>query len=267
MKKKLLLGFVCLMSVSCASYFTRKGCEKVNWFQHAHDVAMNGKRLTEDNRLRECEKAETDINSAELDRGFKSGMENYCKPETALAKGTNGDDFNYDFCDSYLTPKLKAQHSEGIKKFCTPEMAYSFASSGGVYKNQCPAAMEKAYQVKYRAGRQVYLKNEITKAENEVASLDTEMRDLQSQRTQLNTRLALLPRRTVQTKTRTYDPKTQTYVESIANTEDPAIKSERDGIESELRRHNDSIQTKTERQAQLRSNIGNFRGELEALKN
>jgi hypothetical protein len=267
MNKKLVITFACLFTISCSSYFTRKGCEKVNWFQHAYDVAMNGKRLGEDGRIRECEKAETEINSAELDKGFKSGMQTYCKPETALAKGANGDSFNFDFCDSYLTPKLKAQHAEGIKKFCSPEMAYSFASSGGIYKNQCPDYMEKQYQVRYRAGRKVYLKSEINKAESEILSLDLEVRDNQAQRNQLNTRLALLPRRTVKTKTSTYNPETKTYVESEQNVEDPNIKAERENIQSELSRQNDEIRTKTERQHQLRANVLNFKSELDILKN
>ena len=63
----------------CSNYFVRKGCEKVNWFQHAYNVAMTGVRLDQDSRLKQCEKAETEINSAELDRGFKTGMQNYCK--------------------------------------------------------------------------------------------------------------------------------------------------------------------------------------------
>src|SRR5690606_32021767 len=98
-QRHLVLLALCFIQLGCSSYFTRKGCEKVNWFQHAYNVAMDGKRLQEDGRLRECDKAETEINSAELDRGFKAGMEKYCKPETALAKGASGDSFNYDFCD------------------------------------------------------------------------------------------------------------------------------------------------------------------------
>lgn len=262
---KFLLIFTFLITASCSNYFTRKGCEKVNWFQHAHDVAMRGQRLEEDNRLKQCEKAETDINSAELDRGFKLGMENYCKPDTAHTKGANGDSYNYDFCDSNMMNKLRARFSEGLKKFCSPDFAYSFASKGGVYKEQCPKDMEGAYLPKYRKGRQVFLRNKIASNEASISGIDTEIRTQQGRSLQLTHLISSLPRTTVVSRTKKYDEATKSYKEETAVTEDPEVARKRQDLENQLRRVNSDIDERQTEQRKLRDEIHSMRSELEGL--
>ncbi|MCB9072797.1 MAG: DUF2799 domain-containing protein [Bdellovibrionaceae bacterium] len=263
--KLLFLSFFLMSSTSCMSYFTRKNCEKVNWFQHAYDIAMNGKRLEEDGRLKECQKAETEINSGELDRGFKLGMENYCKLDTALNKGASGEGFNYEFCDSNIVPKLKARYFEGLKKFCAPDYAYLFASRGGIYNNQCPKDMESAYVPRYRKGRQVYLKNQIASNEAQVAGIDSEIRVHQGRAMQITQLISNLPRTSVVSKTKQYDAATKSYKEQTAVTEDPEVKRKRDDLEYQLRQVNTDINSKQDEQRKLREDIHNMRGELEGL--
>lgn len=261
----ILISLSLLALTACSSYFTRKGCEKVNWFQHAHDVAMRGQRLEEDDRLKQCERAETDINSAELDRGFKLGMENYCKLDTAHAKGVAGDGYNYDFCDSNMTNKLRARHTEGLRKFCQPDFGFAFASKGGVYKEQCPKDMESAYLPKYRKGRQVYLRNKIASNEAAIAGIDGEIRNDQNKATQITYRMASLPRTSVVSKTKKYDPGTKTYKEETAVTEDPEVTRRRDDLEYQLRQVNGEISEKQTQQRTLRDEIHTLRSELEGL--
>lgn len=261
----LLLPVLFIATVSCSNYFTRKGCEKVNWFQHANDVAMRGQRLEEDERLKQCERAETDINSAELDRGFKLGMENYCKPDTAHAKGVAGDGFNYDFCDSNMTNKLRARHTEGIRKFCQPDFGYSFASKGGVYREQCPKDMEAAYLPKYRKGRQVFLRNKIASNEAAISGIDGEIRSDQNKATQITYLMASLPKTSVMSKTKKYDEITKTYKEETAVTEDPEVRRRREDLEYQLRQVNGEISEKQSQQRQLRDEVHTLRSELEGL--
>ena len=145
------------MLLGCSSYFKRKECEKTNWYQHAHEVAMSGRRLDQDPRIQECRKVDTEINDGEMDRGFKLGMHNYCKVESSLSAGSEGKTFNYDFCDSNIIPALKRNHQKGIQSFCRPDNAYLFASQGGVYENQCHHLNESAYMVRFRQGRKIFL--------------------------------------------------------------------------------------------------------------
>jgi hypothetical protein len=262
---KFFLWMALFILVGCSSYFTRKGCEKVNWFQHAHDVAMDGKRLEEDSRIRECEKAETEINSAELDRGFKSGMENYCKLETAYSKGAGGDGFNFEFCDYNMMTKLKNRYGDGIKKFCTPENGYLIGTQGLLYKNQCSKETEPAFMAKYKKGRQIYLKNKMASNTSQVQALDTEIREQQSLRQNALTRQALLPRTQVVTKNKQFDPATNSYKEQTVVTEDPNIQRQRQDLEWELRSINQRIQEKINQQTQLRAESDKLRNELDGL--
>jgi hypothetical protein len=263
----LLLGFV-LLNVSCSNWLTRQGCNKVNWFQHAYDTAMQGKRLEESPRYKECTKAETEINAAEVDRGFKAGMENYCKPDTAYAKGAAGEaTLNYDFCDSNLGPRMKKRYMEGLNRFCQPDAAYTFGSTGGVYKNQCPKDMEAAFVAKFRKGRALYLKNQIASNEAQIAGFTDEIREQQSKRYETSARLASLPRTHVTQKTKQFDPVTKTYKEVSSTTESPEIARQREDLNRELKSIGDRIQTIQSDERKLREQIHQYRAEMESLNN
>lgn len=264
---KVVLTLALLSSaVSCSSYFIRKGCEKVNWFQHAHDVAMRGQRLEEDARFKECEKAETEINSAEMDRGFKMGMQNYCKLETAFNKGLEGlTYYNYEFCDSNMVPRLKTQYTEGLKKFCTPDYGYTFASQGGVYKQQCAKDIEPSYLAQYNKGRQIFLRNKIASHEAEIKGIDSEISVEQNRASQVTFRISSLPHTRVTTKTKRYDAATKTYKEETSVSEDPSITRQRRSLEYELSQAHSNISNKQDQQRRLRSEIHTMKSELESL--
>lgn len=264
--KTFVLSSLLLSTVSCSSYFVRKGCEKVNWFQHAYDVAMRGIRLEEDTRYKECEKVETEINSAEVDRGFKAGMQNYCKLETAYSKGLEGlTIYNYEFCDSNLVPRLRTQFGEGLKKFCTPDYGYTFASQGGVYNQQCPKQTESAYLSKYNKGRQIFLRNKIASHESEIKGIDSEILIEQNRASQITYRISALPRTRVTTKTKKYDEATKTFKEETSVSEDPAITRQRRDLEYDLRGVNSTISSKQDEQRRLRAEIHTMQTELESL--
>lgn len=259
----ILLSFT--SAISCSSYFTRKGCEKINWFQHAYDIAMQGKRLEEDGRMRECEKAETEINSSETDRGFKAGMENYCKLDTAYAKGAQGDGFNFEFCDYNQMTKLKTRHNEGMKKFCTPDNAYVIGTQGVIYKNQCSKDNEAAFMAKYKKGRQIFLKNKMASNQSQIQAIDSEVREQQHLRQSVMTRQAMLPQNTNIVKNKKFDPSTNTYKEETVVSEDPNIRRQREDLEWELRSINQRIQDKINQQSQLRIETDQLRNEMESL--
>jgi len=268
MKSWWLLGIagVVAATVSCSSFFTRQSCNKVNWFQHAFDVAMEGKRLEEDGRYKECVKAETEINAGEVDRGFKAGMEKYCKADTAYAKGLAGEgSLNYDFCDSNLGPRMHARYVEGNKRFCQPDAGYTWASTGGVYKNQCPKDLEPAFLVKYKQGRKLFLKNQIAANEATIAGLTDEIREEQSRRYETSARLQSLPHTKIVNKTQQYDDVTKTYKESSSVTEDPNITRQRQELEGQLQTISNNIQSKQAEEQKLREQIHQYRAEVDSL--
>ena len=261
-----LLLILSLSITSCSSYWKRKKCEKVDWFQRAHSVAMSGKRLDEDPRYAECKKVDAEINAAILDRGFKSGMGNYCKPSTALDKGAKGISFNYDFCESNDVPKLKAQHKEGNRRFCQPKNGYVIGSKGLVYNNQCSKTKEKAFLPRYKKGRQVFLKNEIAKSKGQIHGLNREISEKKLLRNQLNMRLYAIPKVIVVNKERTYDPVTKTYKESSSANESDESRRQREDLEWQIRSVTREIDTRIKKQNTVRDNIHKLRSELEGLR-
>lgn len=253
------------LSTSCSSYWTRKSCEKVNWFQHAHSVAMQGKRLDEDARYTECKKVETEMNDAEVDRGFKSGMAEYCLPKTAYNKGANGDGFNYEFCEGNVIPRLKAQHAKGIKYFCQPETGYLNGTKGVIYRNQCPGAKEQKFLKRYHAGRRIYLKSEIKKNKSEIRAIDRVVIDKKQEKNLLLVRLASLPKVMVVNKEKIYDSATGTYKEKSSTNEDPEIKRQREQLNSQIRNVDWDIDKKRKEQTDLRGKIHKLEAELAGI--
>ena len=154
--KLLIASVVMLNLVSCASYFKRKECEKKDWHKHGDSVAHKGIRLDADPYLKSCEEVEAKIDYVAVDLGFKSGMENYCKPRTAYQYGKDGKKFNLQMCDSPKGKKIAKAYKNGVNDFCQPESAYRAGKSGYVYDGICSSKLEKAFIPKYNSCRKIY---------------------------------------------------------------------------------------------------------------
>lgn len=155
--KFLVLVLVSLSFSSCAHYMTRKTCEATNWFDYGQNVALEGRRLTGDQFLSECYKAEAEIAESDLDRGFKAGMAKYCEPEQAYQTGRNGNFFSEEMCTGQGLSQLKLRHTSGVLDYCKRENGYNAGASGKTYNKICPSDLEKAFLPEYNRGRIRYL--------------------------------------------------------------------------------------------------------------
>lgn len=185
-----VLGF---FSIGCANWLTRQECDKINWHDHAFQIAMSGKRLTGDPDIDRCRKAEFELPERELDLGFKAGMAKYCEPEIVYATGRNGDFFSPDLCDGGSLSALKRKHQAGVQQYCLPSNARAAGLSGKKYQNICPADLEKDFLPGYREGRRKYLESMISSGVQQERDLDGHSRQLERQKSGLATQLSFLP--------------------------------------------------------------------------
>lgn len=158
--KKIILFltvFSALLLTSCASYFIRKECEKINWFEQGKKAALAGAFPAADTTVQKCRKAEADIDEGALDRGFKSGRENYCSVGGAFETGKRGETFNYGLCDGVSKAVLEPKHTEGVKAYCQPENGFELGRLGSIYTKICPAKLEKPFLPQYQKGRKLWL--------------------------------------------------------------------------------------------------------------
>lgn len=172
-----------LILTSCTSYFKRKECEKVNWYDYGYNVAMSGKRLSNDNFVIECKKVEAEMSESQLDLGFKAGMSNYCKPEIVLATGKKGDFFNAEFCDPGQAKFLQQKHQEGVVQFCEGSNGYSYGASGKVYNQICPKSLEAGFLTEYKKGRKKFLNQSILENEQRLSKLNQDSQRVKDERT------------------------------------------------------------------------------------
>lgn len=180
------LAVLFLFSLSaCSSYFKRKECENINWYDYGYKVAMSGKRLSNDNYILECKKVEAELSESQLDLGFKAGMSNYCKPETVLATGKKGEFFNSDFCDPGQAKMLTQKHQEGVLLFCEAKNGYSFGASGSSYNQICPKNLEPLFLVEYKKGRKKFLNQSILENEQRILKLNQDSHRVTQERTRV----------------------------------------------------------------------------------
>lgn len=175
-----------LLLGGCASYFKRKECEKVNWFEHGQRVAMKGQRLNADPLLNECRKVEAKISESQVDLGFKSGMQKYCEPNYAYKVGRDGDLFSRDLCDGPQIRSLLSHHQRGITDYCQKENGFQAGASGKRYQNVCTPEQEKTFLPQYRKGRKKYVDAVITDKEALIREKETRIGSLRMDKQRLD---------------------------------------------------------------------------------
>lgn len=177
--KKISLILACVVLSSCASYFKRKSCESTNWFDYGQKVALDGRRLTGDQFIMECQKAEADVAESDLDRGFKSGLEKYCQPETVFQVGKNGRFFSQEMCTGLNMNLLLSRHRAGVQEYCQKSNGYSAGTKGDAYNKICPADLEPAFLQEFNRGRKKYLNVMIDENQKMITRLEREISPLQ----------------------------------------------------------------------------------------
>lgn len=176
---------------ACASYFVRKECEKLNWYQVGYDAALRGERISNDEKVSQCRKAEAEISESQLDVGFKAGMSRYCQPDGVFQTGKNGDLFNSDFCEPGQLSLLRNRHQAGLLAYCQNGMTAGL--SGKKYGNVCSPQTEKTFLPEYRKGRKKYLQGMVQNTEAKVREVDLEMNKLSISKRFTESRLSVLP--------------------------------------------------------------------------
>lgn len=178
---RILLFFLIINLISCSSYFKRKDCEATNWFDYGQKVALEGRRLTGDKFISECYRAEADVAESDLDRGFKSGLEKYCQPETVFQIGKNGNFFSTEMCTGQNVGALLTKHRVGVNEYCVKSNGYAAGAKGHAYNKICPADLEVSFLPEFNRGRKRYLGAVIAENQKEINKNERELTRLQSE--------------------------------------------------------------------------------------
>lgn len=176
--KKIFLFCILLSLTGCASYFKRKHCESINWFEHGKTVALKGQWLNSDPTVQECRRVEADIQESQLDQGFKSGMGKYCSNEQAYQTGKSGDFFSRDLCEGPQINVLVNAHKNGVKDYCAKSNGQQAGASGKKYQNICPKELEAGFLVEYRKGRKRYVQTMIETRQSDIRENESKINSL-----------------------------------------------------------------------------------------
>jgi hypothetical protein len=265
MKKTMCWLLLAGLLAGCASYFKRKDCEKMNWYQHGYDVAMAGKRLDADDTIKQCQKVEAKMSFTELDTGFKAGMGTYCTDDNVYAVGKSGNLFSFDMCDGQSEKKMRARYSDGLRVFCTPASAYRFGASGGIYQNVCSKKEEEPWLTEYRKGRKIWLAAVIKEKELRRQQIQADINQLQRRRASyMNEQRSIISIPVVH-REQIYDPKTGTYQEHVTQTPDEGAARHREQLSQQVNQIDYEIRGKTDEQSKLDTELSQMRTELATL--
>lgn len=183
--KKLVIAAFAISLTGCSSFFLKRKCNDINWFNHGEGVALQGKRLDQDDFILQCRKVEADVRDSELDLGFKKGMKSYCEPETVYQTGRKGQFFNKDMCGAGGLKILLARHGDGVKDYCHPKNGFTVGTTGTAYNMICPKNLESEFLIEFNKGRKVYLDltisqrtEEISRNKSEISSIERKIQSL-----------------------------------------------------------------------------------------
>lgn len=259
-----LIAFLFFLG-SCASYFVRKECEKTNWFEFGRSVALKGERLSGNDHIVRCEQVEAQIDHAALDLGFKAGMERYCQPDMVFAIGRRGEFFNLNLCDGDKPRLLQAKHADGVALYCQKGNGFAAGALGTPYNNICPKNLEPAFLVEFNRGRKNYLQTVISVTESEIDDLRDDIDRLEKQRTSIAFQMNALGKTKTIKKAVVYDPVSRTHKEEISIGEDESTRRRKDSLQWDLDRVTREIESKLQKQTELRKKIREIKTELVAL--
>ncbi len=178
---RVLLFIICIALSSCSSYFKRQTCESTNWFEYGQNVALDGRRLTGDQFVLECQRASSDIDESLLDQGFKAGMQQYCTPSGIYKVGREGRFFNTEMCAGEGLGHLKLKHNAGVIEYCQKSNAFTAGASGQAYNKICPSELEKDFLPLFNKGRAKYLATLISQNKNQIRELEQKTAKMQSE--------------------------------------------------------------------------------------
>lgn len=190
MKKIFLLMSLVFLS-SCANFLMRQQCDKINWYQHGEEIAMRGDRVSNDEMVNSCRKADAEMSESKLDQGFKAGMNRYCQPDTVYQTGKTGVTLNMDLCDPGQMGTLRKRHAEGIYAYCKDGL--NAGLSGKKYMNVCSADLEKSFIPAYRQGRKKYLSALVINNDAKLRELNVEIDRLTYEKRLSDGRLSSIP--------------------------------------------------------------------------
>lgn len=190
--KRIFMALIALNLSACASYFKRKECESINWFEHGKNVALRGERLNSDTLVSECRKVEAEMSESQLDLGFKNGMQRYCTADNGYQVGKKGDYFSRDLCEGPEINVIVANYKKGITDYCAKSNGQNAGASGKKYQNVCPKELEPAFLAEYRKGRKRYVQAMIESRQEDVRELESKINLKRSDLSHSQTRLRYL---------------------------------------------------------------------------
>lgn len=252
--------FLSLYFIGCASALKER-CEKTNWFEHSRDVALDGRYLEEDVLIKECKGIDR-TSAVQLDLGFKSGRERYCTYENYFRKGELGDVINYRMCGELILKSMQERYISGLKRFCTPDVGYTYGESGKVYKKVCFLDAEEKFLPEYFKGRKEFLQRSILQITEDTRGLELLQAQLAPQIHMITSEINQLPSPQQCTTRSVYNESTKKDEAKFICEEASYIRLRRsdlynqvDKFRDQFRRHADIISMSAQRLIELRNEL------------
>lgn len=236
--------------VSCTTYMKRQECNRSNWFKQGERVAQEGSYLNGDNFILECRRVDAKIDETQLDLGFKSGREAYCRDESVYLLGKSGTFFNPEMCTN--TASLRRKHTQGVNEYCQTSNGYNAGIVGKPYNKICPANLEPGFLVEFNKGRKKYLSAEIEGIESRLLDLEKDISYQNAEVFRLKASLAAAPPVEEQVLVNKYDPVTNSSNIVVENQTNDQARGYRSQLESQISVAEGRIYTLQGQQQELR---------------
>ncbi len=104
--------FACVLMSGCET-MSPKECQAANWSDVGMRDGVNGERLTMlDERVKDCAKAGTPVDTRAYLGGRERGLQSYCRLDNAATLGLNGSAY-HGVCPGAIDAEFRRRHQTG----------------------------------------------------------------------------------------------------------------------------------------------------------
>jgi len=150
-----LLIIGCLLLSGCAHRLTRAECFNMNWRQLGFKDGSQGYPISDLAKPgKDCGRFEIPIDHTAYRKGWRQGIRTYCTPDMAYQRGTDGL-APINYCPSDLAPAFHRAWRRGIRHYCIPEVGYRLGKAGQTLPGYCPGELKARFEAAYYRGHAV----------------------------------------------------------------------------------------------------------------
>ncbi len=190
MSFRYLTPLLLILLLSNCAVMNESECVAADWRMVGMEEGLKGKSaLTIGGYRKACAEYGITPDLHAYQAGHLQGLKQYCSPQIAYQIGTQGQPLP-SVCPSNIHPNFLSQHHQGLKIYCTADTAYNLGRSGSTFPNICPQNLNSKLQFSFNEGYK--LLQEVNSYQSEIDDVSSHLEHISNDITDTENTIATL---------------------------------------------------------------------------